>query len=398
MRTHGWACLAIAALCLTGCKGFWDPLPSGGGGGGTTLSSGFFYVLNTSNNRLVGMYINAGVSTIISNDTFDLGATPLAITVAPNNAFLYVSTLGGIFVYTINSSNGLLTLANNGQPISSDPAVSMQVDSTNSWLVEGFPGTKALFAVHINSSTGLLASNIEQQVALPAATVQYVAVSPDNSYVLAAMGSNGTAAIPFASGNANPFGAAGVIGVVNTVGGALSVAFDPVVAPATSPRLFYIGETAALSGTSNTGGLRAFNFSTLNAANLSTLREISGSPFAISGNAPVSILPFSSGSYVYVLNKYTSSSQTGVIAGFSVTDTNNTPALTALSSTFAAGTNPEALAEDRSGQFVLTVNFGGNPDLIGYTLDSTHPGNLNKVVTGATGTAPTQPNAIAALH
>jgi 6-phosphogluconolactonase (cycloisomerase 2 family) len=389
----------MAALCLTGCKGFWDPLPSSGGGGSTT-SSGFFYVLNTASNQLVGMVINGGATapSIISNDTFNLGATPLAITVAPNNAFLYVSTLGGIFVYTIDSSNGILTLANNGHPISNDPAVSMQVDSTNSWLVEGFPATQTLFAVQIDPNTGLLAKNIEEQVVLPSATFKQIAISPDNKYVLAAMGSNGTAIIPFASGNANPFGAVGTIGLKNAAGSALSVAFDPIVTGATTSRLFYIGESVALSGSSNTGGLRVFDFSTLNVANLNALKELSGSPLAISGLAPYAILPFSTGSYVYVVSRQTSSGSTGVIAGFSISDVSNTLALTPLGSTFAAGTNPQALVEDSSGKFVLTVNFGGNPDLLGYNIDSTHAGYLDKVVSGATGTAPTQASDIAALH
>ena len=53
MRTRYWVCLAMAALCLTGCSGFWKA-PSnggGGGGGGTTLSSGDFYVLNVGDQR-----------------------------------------------------------------------------------------------------------------------------------------------------------------------------------------------------------------------------------------------------------------------------------------------------------------------------------------------------------
>jgi 6-phosphogluconolactonase (cycloisomerase 2 family) len=387
---------------LTGCKGFWDkPSSSGGGGGGsTTLTSGFFYVLNTAKNELVGLYVNKGVTSVIpnctSNCTFSLGATPLAIAVSPNNSFLYVSTLGGIFVYSINASTGQLTVANNGHVISGDFATSMQVDATNSWLVEGLPGAGKLFAVPLVPSTGLPpAGSDEAPVTLPSTGFQQVAISPDNTRVLVAMGSGGTATMSFTSGNANPFGAVGTFPTVSTAGGALSVAFDPIVSPATTPRLFYIGETVAVQASatnSNTGGLRAFNFS--------TGKEITGSPFAISGNAPVSILPISTGSFVYVLNKYTSSGTgvASVIAGFSVSDTNNTPALTALGSTFATGISPEAMVEDSSGQFVFAVNFQGSPDLIGYTFNATTAGNLDKVISSATGTEPAQALAIAALH
>lgn len=389
MRTRVWAGLAIAALCLAGCKGFWDAVPTTTTTT-TTLTSGDLYVLNVATNQMVGLYVNAGTLTALPGSPYTLSAAPIAIAVAPNNAFLYVSTLGGIFVYTVDTSTGQLTLGNSGQPISSDPATAMQVDTTSSWLVEGVSGASNLFAIHVNSSTGVLVSNTEQTVVLPATTIQQVAISPDDTYVLVAMGSDGTETIAFNSSNTNPFGALGSIGVKNATGASLSVAFDPVVTGATAPRLFYIGETVASSASSNTGGLRAFNFS--------TKQEITGSPFAIGGLAPYSILPFSTGDYVYVVSRQTSSGSTGVIAGFTVADSNNTFSLTALGSTFTAGTNPQALVEDSSHQFVFAVDFGGNPDILGYTLDTTHVGYLDQVISNATGTDPVQAGAIGALH
>jgi 6-phosphogluconolactonase (cycloisomerase 2 family) len=390
MRTRYWASLAIAALCLTGCSGFWNALPSSGGGtGSTTLSSGDFYVLNVATSQMVGLYVNAGTLTALPGSPYSLSAAPIAIAVAPNNAFLYVSTLGGIFVYTVNTSTGELTVANSGQPISSDPATSMQVDATNTWLVEGVSGTSNLFAIHVNSSTGLLASNTEQTAVLPATSLQQVAVSPDDTFVLAAMGGSGTATIPFNPNNSNPFGAVGTIGVKNATGAALSVAFDPIPTGSTAPRLFYIGETVATSG-SNSGGLRAFSFS--------TLKEISGSPYAIGGLAPYSILPFSTGDFVYVVSRQTSTGSTGVIAGFSITSANSAFSLTALGSSFATGTNPQGLTEDNTHSFVFAVDFGGNPDLIGYTIDTTNAGYLDPVISNQTGTDPVQAGGIGAIH
>jgi 6-phosphogluconolactonase len=389
MRTRYWACLAIAALGLTGCAGFWDPPSSGGGGGGsTTLSSGDFYVLNNATSEMVGLYVNGGTVTALGNP-YTLSAAPIAITVAPNNAFLYVSTVGGIFLYTVNTSTGLLTLGNSGQPISSDPATNMQVDPTNTWLVEGVSATQNLYAIHINSSTGLLASTTEETVVLPSTTFQQVAISPDDTLVLAAMGAQGTALIPFNPNNANPFGAVTNIGVKNATGAALSVAFDPIPVGSTAPRLFYIGETVATSG-SNTGGLRAFTYS--------AKQEISGSPYAIGGLAPYSILPFSTGDYVYVVSRQTSSGSTGVIAGFSITSANSAYTLTALGSVFATGTNPQAIVEDNTHAFVFAVNFGGSPDLSGYTINATKAGYLDSVISSQTGTDPVQAGAIGALH
>ena len=393
MRIRYWASLAIAALCLAGCSGFWNPLPStGGGGGGTTkLSSGDFYVLNNAASEMVGLYVNAGTLTALPGSPYTLSAAPIAITVAPNNAFLYVSTVGGIFLYTVNTSTGQLTLGNSGQAISSDPATNMQVDPTNSWLVEGVSATQNLTAIHINPSTGLLVSNTVETAVLPSTTFQQVAISPDDTLVLAAMGSQGTALIPFNPINANPFGAVATIGVKNASGAALSVAFDPIPTGSTAPRLFYIGETVATAAP-NTGGLRAFNYT--------TKQEISGSPYAIAGLAPYSILPFSTGDFVYVVNRQTAAGPTAasVIAGFSITSSGTAFTLTALGSTFATGINPQAMVEDNTHAFVFAVNFGGSPDVIGYTIDATKAGFLDKVISNATGTDPAQAGAMAALH
>jgi 6-phosphogluconolactonase (cycloisomerase 2 family) len=397
MRTRYWLCLASAALGLIGCSGFWKAPTKGGGGGGggTTLSSGDIYVINSATNEVAGMYVKSGTLTALGTSS-KLSASPIAITIAPNNAFLYVSTLGGIFVYAIDGSTGALTLGNSGQPISSDPATSMQVDSTNSWLVEGFSGTSNLFAIHINPSTGVLQSNQEQTVVLSSSGVRQVAISPDNTTLLVAMGTGGTATIPFNAGDANPFGSPGTIGTKGTGGAALSVAFDPTPTGGGSPRLFYIGETVAVAanGTdTNTGGLRAFTYS--------TKQEITGSPFRISGLAPYSVLPFSDGNYVYVVSRQTASTSTGstgVIAGFSISNTNNALGLTALGSTFTAGTHPQSMVEDSTNQFVFVVNFDGNPDLLGYTVDATNAGYLDKVTSNSTGTDPVQASAIAAAH
>jgi 6-phosphogluconolactonase (cycloisomerase 2 family) len=393
MNGRAWAGLAIAALCLTGCSGFWDAASSGSGGGTgtTTLTSGDVYVLNIATSQIVGLYVNAGTLTALGNP-YTLASAPLAITVAPNNAFLYVSTLNGIFVYTIDTSSGVLTLGNSGQPITADAATAMQVDPSNTWLIEGGAGTQAVFAIKINSTTGVLAASGEAQIAvnLPSNTVNQVAISPDGTFVLVANGSAGTATIPFNAANNNPFGSVGRINPANTsAGAALSVAFDPMITGATSPRVFYIGETVATSGT-NTGGLRVFNFS--------SVKEISNSPFAIGGLAPYSILPLSNGQNVYAVSRQTASGATGVIAGFSIAETNGAPTLTALGSSFTTGTNPQALVEDSSHQFVFAVDFGGNPDILGYAFDSTTAGNLDKVISSQTGTDPVQAGAIAAIH
>ncbi|HET7104689.1 MAG TPA: hypothetical protein VFI20_11435 [Terracidiphilus sp.] len=380
-----WACIALAApLLLAGCKGFWDAPDSngGGGGGGTTASSGNFYVLHGGKNQIAGFYVNAGFVTALAGSPYNVTASPVAVAIAPNGNFLYVSTVAGIYLYTIGSG-GRLTPGNLGNPISSDPATSMQVDATNSWLVEAASGIAQVFAIPIDPATGLATSPVEQFAPLPASTVQQVAISPDNLHVLVAMGSGGTEMVPFTSGNTNPLGQTSHIAISNPAGAALSVAVDP------QSRLFYVGETAAVSG-SNTGGLRAFN--------LSTMAELTGSPFATAGLAPYAILPVSSGNYVYVANRQTSAGATGIIAGFSITPSGTSYSLAALGGTSTAGAHTVGLAQDNTGTFVFAVNYDGNPDLSAYTFDAAKAGYLDLVISSSTGDDPVQATAIAAVR
>jgi 6-phosphogluconolactonase len=385
-----WLRIVLAApLLLAGCKGFWTPLPTTTTTT-TTASSGNFYVLNVETSQIAGYYINAGTVTALPGSPYTVPATPLSIAVAPNGGFLYAGTSEGIYLYSI-ASTGELTLGNSSAPISADQAISMQVTPDDSWLIEVASGAPYVYAIPISTTTGVNTSRTEQYITLPASSVQQVAIAPSETYVFVAMGSDGTAAIPFNASNTDPFGAIVHIPVLNSAGAAISVAVDPIVADQTAPRLFYIGETAGVSG-DNSGALRAFQFSTLG----SSLAEISGSPFASQGLAPYSILPIATGDYVYVVNRQVSGSSTGVIAGFTVASTTNSYSLTALGSTFTAGTNPVALAEDSTGSFVFTVDFGGSPDLKGYTFDTTNAGYLDATISVSTGTDPVEASGIAA--
>jgi 6-phosphogluconolactonase (cycloisomerase 2 family) len=353
----------------------------------SSASSGNFYVLDTTTSQIAGLNITSGKLTSLTGSPYATPAGPLSVAISPNGSFLYVGTGTGIYVYAIGSK-GQLTLGNNSKPVSADQAISMQVSSDGGWLIDIVASAPFVHALALSSSTGLAQTNASVQfTSLPSSDVRQVAISPDRSSVLVAMGSGGTAYMPFNAGNASPFGSVTTIGLVNTAGGAQSVAFDPLQSGQTTPRLFYIGETAATSG-SNSGGLRVFNFS--------TQKELSGSPLGTNGLAPYSILPISTGNYVYVVNRQVSGSNTGVIAGYAVNGSNGTYSVTALGSTFSVGTNPVGLAEDSTGTYVLAVDFGGSPDLQAYTFNSTNAGYLDTAVSGATGADPVQASAIAA--
>lgn len=367
---------------LTGCSGFWQaPSSSSSTTTTTTLSSGYFFVLNQETAQIVSYYVSAGTLTKVASYTTP--DTPLAMAVAPNDTHLYLSTNSGIYVYTISS--GKLTIANGGGVITSDAAYTIQVDTTSGWLVEAVNGYAQLNALKLNSSTGLLSSTTEQYVTLPASTINQIAIAPDDDYIAVAMGTGGTEIVPFSSGNTNPFSSGSKLSVYGSSGSAQSVAFDP------QERMLYIGETA-VSSSSNSGGLRAFKISS------GSFSEISGSPYGSKGLAPYSILAEANGNYVYVANRNTASSTTGVIAGFTVTASSSSYTLSAMSSTFTAGKYTYSLAEDSTDQFIFAASYGGSYDLTGYIFDTTTAGTLDTVIQSTTGTDPVEAIAVAALH
>jgi 6-phosphogluconolactonase len=369
--------LAVAAI--SGCAGFWDPLPSSGSG--TNPSSGVFYVLNQKTDQLAGLTFASGASspTAVSGSPYSLSSAPQAIAITPSGSYLYVSTLGGITFYTINS-DGSLTASN--QTISSDPAYSMQVDPSGSWLVEFISGSNVLAALPLDSSTGAL-SGSAQTVNLPASTPKQIAISPSGStspYVFVAMGSGGTAVIPFTSGNSDPFGSVSRVTVRNSAGGDNAVAVDP------QNPLLYVGETAAASGT-QTGGLRVFKIGTSGISEIYTgTTDAAGKayPYSTGGTGPSAILV--TNGYVYVANSAVSGSSNGNISGFFI-NTSGNYYLTAIN-TVSTGPQTMSIAEDSTDAYILAVNYGGSPDLSTFTFDSTTAGQLDAGPTSTTGTDP----------
>jgi len=379
MKMGKWARLLLAAAPLVaGCGDFWQAPGTSSSTTitPTTLSSGYFYVLDSATGQVIAYDIVSGTLTEVAS--YALPSAPLAIAVAPNNEFLYVSTLNGIYLYTISS--GALTLYSS-TPITADPATAMQVDSTDAWLVEA-SGSGYLYAIPISSTGALNGSCSACHVPLTGGTVNQLAIAPDNDYIFVAGGTSGTAAFAFTAGNTDPFGSAAyaTIGVeTSSAGAALSVAVDP------SNRLLYIGEADAVSNSG--GGLRAFTIGSGGA-----LTEITGSPLASGGTGPRTILPKSTGDYVYVANW--SGTSTGNITGFEIAANGSSYSLTKLSTSVATGIEPVGLVEDSSDQFVLAVSEGGSPYLDAYFFDTTTAGQLDTTITSSTFAA----SGIAAQH
>jgi hypothetical protein len=351
-------------------------------------------VLNQTSKQIAGYVISSGTLEQISGSPYSLSAAPYSIAIAPGGGYLYVGTVGGIYVYAIGTG-GSLTILNTGNAISGDIALAMQMSTNGSWLVDAFinsGGQVQLNVIPINSSGTYTAGATVPSVSFPipnatTATVKQMALSPDGANLFVALGTGGTIVVPFTSTSSSPLAASATgIKVANSSGAALSVAIDP------TNRLFYIGETLANSA-GNSGGLRVFNYSSLSGS----LTQASGSPIASGGLSPSAILPEASGNYVYVANGQ-GTSGAGNVALFPVT-ASGTAYTIALGSTIASGIFPVGLAEDNEDHFALAVSTGGStssgdPDLEAFTMNS---GALTAAITSTTGTDPVGAVAIAAL-
>jgi 6-phosphogluconolactonase (cycloisomerase 2 family) len=382
MKFGRWArvlCAASLLAGLAGCGNFWQAPSSTSSTtpSGTTLSSGNFYILNaptTGVNTVSGYYINAGTLTPLTGSPYAVNGLAYSMAVSPLGGFAYVASTNGIYLYTIDSSTGALT---QGAVVSQDiEAKAIAMDPTGKWLLDASDqGT--ISAIPITSAGVINTAIAVQTISMAGASVQQMAISPSGALIAVALGSTGTQVFSFNAGNAAPLSAgSNPLGVVNSSGAAVAVAFDP------QSRLLYTGETSVFPNSSSSpGGMRAF------AVSSSSLTELSGSPYASGGTGPHALLAEATGNYVYVANW--AGTTTGSISGFSVAVSGTTYVLTALSNTAVTGIEPSSLAEDSKGNFVFTVSTGGSPEWSAYTFDTTTASKLDLALTStSTGTSP----------
>jgi hypothetical protein len=347
----------------------------------TASTSGNFYILNssssTSSSSIAGFYISSKTLTPISGSSVTVNGIAYAVAIAPNGKFLCVSSSDGVYAYPINS--GVL---GTGVQVTSDLAYALQIDSTDSWLIEAIPyvsgGGVTLNAVPINSSNGTpTGSNVPTapftitSASMTQGQQGQMVISPDNSYIFVALEKGGTIVVPFSSSAPLPSTvSAKTIGVANTGGSALSVAVDP----SSTPRLFYIGEVLGNSG-GTSGGLRAIDYSSLATCSgtTCTLTQASGSPIASGGLRPTFILPVTTPDYVYVADG------AGSITGFAVSGSSS-PYTIATGSTVTVA-QPAGMALDSTGSYVFEVGSSGSPYFDAYSFDATTTGLLDSQVT-----------------
>ncbi len=367
---------AIVLTGLTGCGAEFFQAQTGSGT--TPGSTTYAYVTNVgaggTGGTLTAYALTSGKLTQLSGSPITLTATPTSIVVAPNNAFLYVGTNLGIFLYTI-ASDGTLTEGNTDTIVYLGPTYpqALAVDSTSSWLLVANNKSTELDALPIDPTTGIPTSVTPAAVTLSNPSATSVGISPANGTVYAALGTGGVNVWSFTASNAsNPWGS-----TRNNIALAKnSTSANAVVADTTSTYLF-IAESV---GSTTAGVLRELTLATLGS-------EVDYS----TGVTPSAILPDQSGDYVYVTNQSDNS-----ISGFSL----SAGALTALTdSPFSTAKAPLAIAEDSTKSYVLSIGYGTNPNLWLYSFDATTAGTLDVGLTTTSGSAdPSLSNAIALTH
>jgi len=365
-------------LGLTGCGEFFTPVNNSGT---TTGSTTYAYVTNVGSGGTGGTLseysLTSGVLSALNGSPITLTATPTSIVVAPNNAFLYVGTNLGVFLYTIGT-DGTLTEGNDDTIVYLGPTYpkSLAVDSTSSWLIVANNDSTELDALPISPTTGVPTTSTPVSVTLTNPSATQVSLSPANTNVLVALGTGGTNVWGFTAANSNPWSKSGtLIDLATNSSSANAVATD------TTSTYLFIAES-----TTNTAAdkLRQITLSSLGTSSVTEADYTTG-------KGPSAIRPDLSGDYVYVTNQ-----TDNTITGFSI----SAGVLTALTdSPFATAKSPLAIAEDSTKSYILTIGYGNNPNLWLYKFDSTTLGTLDVGTTITTGSAdPALSNAIALTH
>jgi 6-phosphogluconolactonase len=388
-RIQGLCCLLL--LGVTGCDFFVPQTNSGGGG---TNTGDYLYVANTNNTFFAGFGVSStGALSVLPSSPYNNGVAGQSLAVTPANTFLYAGTTNGIYGYTINS-NGSITVLNGGNSLAQDVvATAMQVDSTGGFLLAAGIAigtqTQSVGVYSINSTTGILTALTGSPVGLytgKASTATLVTptamlITPNNSYVYASLGSLGVQVLTLGSGGA----------LTSTVPATIL----PPLSTSTSP------SAAGLASDPNSLFLFVAEINTglrvLSIGTSGTLKEVSGSPYAV-GTGPTAVILDTTGSYVYVANKGSNN-----ISAFTLTAASGKLTAVAGSPFGSGGQLPVGMVNDNQKKYLAVINSGnngttGNSDLQLFSFDATTDGKLNPISTASTGTDPTNPNVIVASH
>lgn len=383
----GFSVLGLTAtLLLTGCHNFFvcqkASCPSSGGGGSTTTD--YVYLSNASagSTDISAYDIGNGSLAAISGSPFNIDFQPVAMSVSPNDSFLYVATLPGatnpgIYVFDINSSGGL-SAGNGGDVLISATVSSMAISGDGNYLfVINSLGT-ILTEYQTNTSTGLLSLVSSFQLpgagctltGSPVTQTCTVAVAPSGQFVAASIGTAGTALFPYSSSSGITSSTYTLIPsgtTTNSPTGDFSVVLD-------NNNYAYIARTSTLT---------VWAIDSSGQANLQATQTYSGTA------APRDVVLSGDQNYVYTANP-----AAGDISGFSI---GSSGALTSISgSPFTGPSSVSAIGVDKSGGYMVAAGYNGTSGVQLFTIGT--GGALTLVTSAGTGTSTAYPAILALTH
>ena len=377
--------LAAASLPLFGCNNFFvcqkSSCPSSGGGS-TSGSGNYLYVSNPtgSSTSLAAYDISKGAFTAIGSP-LKLGYVPVALSVTPSDAFLYVASIPGaaspgVYVYSIGSG-GALSAGNGGAPVAADEIASMDISPDGKFLFTVNVTGLSMTEYQINSNGSLTITTSVQLPGLGCALTQAtpasqscsVKVSPSGQFVVVALGTAGDVIFSYNSTS----GVTGIAGQIpsgataSNPTGDFSVALD-------KNNFAYIARTSTLAVYSI-------------AANGAAAQRSTSSYGA--GAVPRSVTLGGSGNYVYTANEGSSTiSEFGIGTKGDLTQLNGSPV--------AAPTNVSALGVDKTGAYLVAAGYNSTAGVQIFTVGSN--GVLSPTASTGSGTSTAYPAVLALTH
>jgi 6-phosphogluconolactonase len=381
--------VALGALgWLTGCAGFFSDPNTTTATGSTT--GDYVYVVNQETDTVAGFAITTGTLTALSTATNSLttGLSPTSAVVTRQNSIVYIGGNGAIQAFSIGSS-GVLAALSGGGITTSGVVESMATSPDGQWLLAlSAPSTTsqgAQISVYgINTSTGLL--TLAQSLSITFPTTQSIGtvvpkalrISPSGAYVAAALGTAGDALFSFTTSTGLLAQTANRAPATTTS----SVGFlsDNTLTFDSTNDMLFIGTTGASTGQSYITALPISGAGVL----ASTGQTIP------SGDSPISLEMDSTGAYLYSANHASAN-----ISGY----TFSSATLAAMSSSpFATSSGINALVRDKSGDYIVAVSGSGSSDVTLYGFDAYTTGRLDAILGVVSGTDPADSVAAAATH
>lgn len=391
------ACAAVglaSTLLLAGCHNLFvcqkASCPSGGntggGGGGGSTTTDYVYVSNAvKGSSYISEYdISNGSLAAISGSPFNMGYTPVAMVVSPNNSYLYAATPAniatpGIYLFSIGPTNGALSAAANGQALIANVAVSsMDISPDGHFLFTIDTLGSALTEYQIQSG-GVLGLVVNLPLpgggctlaGTPLSQTCTVKVGPSGQFVVASLGGNGTYIFPYSSSSGVSSTGSTPIPSGSTQAapsGDFSVTLD-------KNNYVYIARTNALAVyqiTDPSGGWKS-QYS---------------APYS-SGLTPRSVVLNSDQNYVFTANE-----GAGSISSYNV---QNGGTLAQVSgSPFTGPVSVSAIGTDKSGTYLVAAGYDGSSGLQLFTIGT--DGTLKLDTSAGTGTSMDIPAILAMTH